>query len=179
MHSKRTSTRKKTNVKKQDIDISISKLELHKKAELFESRINDAKEGYESFHPSLSSKMASNTLTPPRKKQGMSEDEKMRYDNYEQHVPVTKIPPFWEPRPWDKEENKMTEDEGKEIQFKIYKWNKTPSKSNFTFHPYKKGAICPHFDEPETIASGDQIHSVRLSVKDHFTDDYDTDTDIL
>ena len=169
------------NGRKNDINsLSELKLDLHKKAEFFESRINDVIEGYQDLHPSKSAEMAITTPIPTNKKQSMTYEEKLRFNNYTQYVPKTKIPSFWEPRPWDKEEDKMTEDENRDVLYQIYTFNKVPSKSSFTFHNRTEKPICPHFDgdDPEDRI-GDQIHSIRLSIKDHLTDDSDTDIDTL
>ena len=156
------------------------KIDLHKKAEFYESRINDVIDGYQNIHPSKSAEMAIKIPIPTNKKQSMTYEEKLRFNNYKQTVPQTKIPLFWEPRPWDKEEDKMTEEENRDIMFRVYTLNKVPSKSSFTFHNRTDTPICPHFDDISSPNSSHQeVHSIRLSIKDHLTDDYDTDTDTL
>ena len=90
------------------------KIYLHKTAELFESRINDGID-QENKHPAQAAQLASIEYNTSKKKMKMTQDEKDRYENYETFVPKTKIPPFWEERPWDTEDDKMSEEE----QFQI------------------------------------------------------------
>ena len=151
------------------------KMILHQRSELFESRINDGKD-LSHNHPAKSASMAEVEKYKPKKKLKMTQEERYRFDNYTTRIPKTKIPPFWEKRPWDKESDKMNEDEVRELKLKMYEISQIPRKDDFTFtQPPPPAARCPHIEQELELKS----HSIRLSIKDHVTDDSDTDTEII
>ena len=164
---------------KQDIRTSQEKLNLHQKAELYESRINDAIDGYENFHPAESAGLAASLLALPKKKVKLNAEENERFNNYALNIPNTKIPLFWPSRPWDLEENKMSQKESTELQYNIFKWNQIPEESKFTFHNFSEGPLCKHIDTELGDEDTPIFHSIRISIKEHITDDYDTDTELI
>ena len=157
------------------------KLELHKKAELFESRINDGKSGYEEIHPAISAELAATERDSSDEELKMEQEENDRYQNYETIVPVTKIPSFWEPRPWDQSENKMSKEDENTLHAKITDWKDPPPIDKFTFNNRPNTAICPHSEIPSTDGKKSYKHSIRLNKRYQFfeTDDTDTDEELL
>ena len=157
------------------------KLELHKKAELFETRINDGKEGYEEIHPAKSAEMASNETNNQKDGLQMEQEEEERFHNYTPLIPFVKIPSFWEKRIWDDDETKMDPEEEKKLIEKIEIWNEPSEANDFTFNNRNKNAICPHMEIPSNEGKRTYRHSVHIpKIKSCLdTDDTDTDNELL
>ena len=157
------------------------KLNLHKKAELYESRINDGKEGYEELHPAKCAAMAVHSKSDEQNDHKMDESEDERFNNYQSIIPETRIPSFWQKRIWDDQTRKMTKEEETKLLGKLSLWKEVPSKDDFTFNNRKPSALCPHVETPYTEGRKSYRHSIRFSRKYmlYQTDDSDTDEELL
>ena len=153
------------------------KLELHKKAELYETRINDVKEGYEELHPAKSAEIASKKPSNQEESLQMEQDEEERFHNYTPLIPFVKIPSFWEKRFWDDDDRKMDKNEETKLCEKIEKWMETPSMSEFTFNNRSNNITCPHMEIPSGEWKRTYKHTVRFPKKYNCMDTDDTDTD--
>ena len=149
------------------------KIEKHKLAELFESRINDGKDT-EHHHPALAANLLENSKIIKK-----SKEEIDRYNNYNLIKPNYKIPLFWEKRIWDQSNNNFyNELETLEIEKKnnnfFFQLIDLNSQQNLIY--LKKKLFCPKPSNPKNNLNKIPI---ILSVMEFDTDGTDTDLEII
>lgn len=142
----------------------------HHRLEILESRINqdfDKEHGHPGVVPLIEQCVSHFEFTP---------DEKNRLDEYKLIHPKQKIPNFWEPRPWDCPESKLTDEQSKELAENIQKESDIdPDDPNFltniNFACFKK-------DYDKKNAPNGRKFLCSLPTVDFITDNSSENTDI-
>lgn len=141
----------------------------HMKAELFETRINDGLD-LSRTHPAEAV-----TAATKAKSIKMNDDERGRYENYEEKLQNQMIPRFWEKRVWDTDENIMSDENTLKTQRRIEELLTIAQPDEFTFtNVQESDLICP----PTNTIREKRNRVVVLSLNDHFTDESETDIEI-
>lgn len=167
----------KLNIGKMTEPHDFDRINVHSHLEIIESRIiRRQMDPY--VHPGQVIE-AAEKCPFPIKKTLEEEDRGLRYDVI---IKPTRIPQFWVPRPWDKETDRMTQEESERLASDIYVKSTEYLNASVSIDPKENTVkVIPPSNRSETLNNKKKQRRPKVvfsaSKLDYLTDHYDEQTD--